>query len=80
MVAESEMIVQTRDYLVTENVLNPLASPMEIANFVKKAKTTGQLTWTTNQGGVRSVMVVERTKASEDEANAIRQIMGMTKE
>lgn len=80
MIAEKEIIIQTRDFFVTENILDPTASAADIAAFVHKSKTTGEVTYTTNKGGVRSVLVVERTKATEEEANAIRRIMGMVSE
>lgn len=76
-VSEDEMIVSTTDYFLTENVLNPQATAAEVAAFVRKCKTTGQINYTTNQGGTRSVVVVERQKLSENDANDVRRVLGM---
>jgi hypothetical protein len=76
-IEDEDMIVSTVDFFVTENTLNPKATAAEIAAFVRKLKTTGQITYTTNEGGVRSVKVVERTRPTDAEANEIRRIMGM---
>lgn len=76
-IPEEDMILSTTDYFVTENRLNPKATADEIAAFVRHFRTTGQVTYTTNEGGVRGVIVVERRKATETEANEIRRILGM---
>lgn len=76
-ISDEDMIVATHDYFVTENVLNPKATPAEIDAFVKECKTTGVVTYGINQGGVRSVVVIERTAMDEDDANEVRRILGM---
>lgn len=72
---EDDMILSTTDYFVTENRLNPKATMPEIAAFLRQHKTTGQVTL--NEGGVRGVVVIERTKANQAEANEIRRVLGM---
>lgn len=76
---DEDMILNTRDYFVSENQLNPHATSEEIAAFLRRARTTGKVefTWLMNQGGIQRVLVVERTACSDDEANEIRRILGM---
>lgn len=71
------MIVSTTGYFVTENTLNPLATPAEIAAFVRKGQHTGQLQYQTNQGGVLGVLFVEKKRLSDDEDNDVRHALGM---
>jgi hypothetical protein len=76
-IEEEDMIVSTVDYFVTENTLNPLATPTEVASFVRDGKHTGDLRYVTNQGGVRSILFVERMKLTDDEGNEVRKALGM---
>lgn len=79
-VHESEMIVRTVDYFVTENILNPKASAAEVAAFVQKCKTTGQVNYTTNQGGTQGIAVIERTRLGDRDGNEVRRVLGMDHE
>lgn len=76
-VSEDEMIVETTDYFVSENILNPKATAAEVAAFVRGLQTTGVITTTVNAGGVQGVVVVERQKLDEAESNACRRELGM---
>lgn len=79
-ITEDEMILSTTEYFVTENKLNPKATPSEVAAFVKEYKTTGQVMYTTNEGGVQGVIVTERKKLDDEEANEVRKVLGMSHE
>lgn len=76
-VSEEDMIVGTTDYFVTENKLNPSASFAEIQAFVKGYKTSGNIIITASEGGLRSVIVVEKTVMTDDQSNDVRRVMGM---
>lgn len=77
---EDDMIVSTADYLVSENKLNPEASFAEVEAFIRKSKTSGNMVVTTNAGGLRSVVVVEKTRMNDDQSNEVRRIMEMDHE
>jgi hypothetical protein len=76
---DDDMILKTADYLVTENTLNEEASADEMVDWIKRMKVTGDLvlTFTTTQGGLRKVVLVERTKVAAAESNEVRRVMGM---
>ncbi len=76
-VTEDEMIVATKDYLMTENTLNPKATPAEVDAFLRSCKTTGRVTFTKNNGGTRNIVVVEQTAISDEESNEVRRVLGM---
>lgn len=76
-VDDDDMIVSTTDYLLSENVLNPEATAAEIEAFVALHKATSIVTLTTNQGGIRRIVLTEKTKATDGEANLLRKAMGM---
>lgn len=76
-VKEEEMILKSEDYFVSENVLNPKATPTEISAFLKKLKTTGLMTINTNQGGIMKVLIVERLRLSDEESVEVRRLLGM---
>jgi hypothetical protein len=76
-VSEDDMIVKTEDFFVTKNTLNPLATPTEVAAFLRRNKTGGQLTTTTHMGGVRSYLVAENKLLNDEESNDCRRVLGM---
>lgn len=76
-VHEDDMIVSTKDYFVTENTLNPKATFAEVQEFIRKCKTSGSVTVTANGGGLRSVVVVEKSLMDDDQSNEVRRVMGM---
>jgi hypothetical protein len=77
-ISDEEMIVSTTDYFVTESVLNARATAADIATFIRRMKTTGKLTYETQQGGVRTVVVIERTRLAEPAAKSVRKMIGMS--
>ena len=77
-ISDDEMIVSATDYFVTESVLNARASADEVAQFLKRMRTTGQITLTTHSGGVRKVVVVERTELTDKSAEVMRRSLGMS--
>jgi hypothetical protein len=77
-VSDEEMIVSTTDFIVTESVLNAKASAADIASFMRRMKTTGKLTYETQQGGVRTIVVIERTKLAGNVSKSVRRMIGMS--
>ncbi|HTF62321.1 MAG TPA: hypothetical protein VK638_06365 [Edaphobacter sp.] len=77
---DEEMIVSTTDYFVTESVLNTRATAADIAGFIRRMKTTGKLSYEMQRGGVRAIVVVERTRLAESAAKDVRQAIGMNGE
>jgi hypothetical protein len=79
MITDDDMILNTKDYFVSENTINPRATPDEVAAFLRKNKTTGRVTFEMipNDGGIRGIQVIERTKCTDTEANEIRRVLGM---
>ena len=76
-VDNDDMILTQTEYFVTESKLNPKATPEEISAFTKKLGTTGVVTHTVSQGGVKGIVVTERTHLSDDQANTIREMLDM---
>lgn len=76
-IPEEEMIVETRDYLVSEHIFNPRATVEQIADFIKSEKSTANLRVTYNQGGKRRAVAEERTELSDKESNEVRRVVGM---
>lgn len=79
-ITEDEMILSTTEYFVTENKLNPKATAAEVAAFVKEYSTTGLVTYTTNEGGIQGIIVVERKRLNDEESNEVRKVLGMSYE
>jgi hypothetical protein len=76
-VSEEEMIVRTEGYYISENVLNPRATPAEMAEFLRSGKHTGQLNTQTNQGGVLGAVFVQKRKLTMHEDDKVRKALGM---
>ena len=76
-IADEDMLVSSRDYFVTETKLNPQATVLEVAEFMSRSKTTGQVILTMSEGRTMVAMVSERTKIEEGDANEVRRVLGM---
>jgi hypothetical protein len=76
-VADDDMIIATKGFYVSENRLNPKATPDEIAAFVRKGGHTGQLQYQTNDGGVLGVLFIEKKNLTDEEDDDIRTVLGM---
>lgn len=74
---EDEMIRTNVDFLVTETTLDPAIPVDKIVNLLRARKTTGQLTVHLSQGGLQKVALTEKTKADGEQAEKIRDILGM---
>lgn len=74
---DEQMIVGNRDYLVTESVLNPKATPEEIASFLRRNKITGHTTTHMRAGGIQRILVTEKTLAKDAQRNKVRQSLDM---
>jgi hypothetical protein len=77
-VNDENMIIDNKDYLVTESVLNPKASPEEIAAFLKKNRITGHTVTThMREGGIQRIVVTEKTLARENRREKLRNSLDM---
>lgn len=76
-IQDDDMIVSSKDYLVTESTLNPKASPEEIQAFLRRTKTTGKVVTDLRMGGVQQVLLTEKTLARGKQEAEIRSAMGM---
>lgn len=76
-VQDDDMIVNNRDYLVTESALNPKASAEEIASFLRRHHVTGTATTHLFEGGVQRILVTEKALAKESRRNKLRETLDM---
>lgn len=74
---EEVLIKETSDFLVTETTLDPKLPVDQMVLALRQRKTTGQLTFHLSQGGVQKVALTERTKADDEQAADIREILDM---
>lgn len=76
-ISDEDMIVNSGDYFVTESTLNLESSPNEAVAFLRRTKTTGQLTFHMTQGALQKIALTEKTKAKGKQSTGIRQAMSM---
>ena len=75
---EDEDLVKTNvDSLLTETTLDPKIAVDTIVTTLRNRKTTGQLVFHLSQGGIQKVALTEKTKASDTQAEQIRELLGM---
>ena len=70
------MIKANVDSLVTDTTIDPRISPETIVDALRRRKTTGQLVFHISQGGIQKVLLTEKTKADDMQAEKIREILG----
>lgn len=70
-----DLIKSFNDYLQTETTLRLTHNPQKILAAMMERKTTGQLIFFMNQGGVQKVSLVERTRATAAESERIRELL-----
>lgn len=73
---EEEIILKKIDYLVTETVFNPQATFHEIQEFMQKSATSGNAELNMGAGGVRRVLLVEKTKLNDKQSQDVRRVIG----
>jgi hypothetical protein len=73
---EQKMIKANVDSLVTDTTIDPRISPETIVDALRRRKTTGQLVFHISQGGIQKVLLTEKTKADDMQAEKIREILG----
>lgn len=59
-VANGEDLLKSKDYLLTETVIDPKMTTDQLVTILRYRKTTGTVTITFNQGGIRQITVTER--------------------
>lgn len=72
-----DIIATKDDFLTTEMLLKNDVSADSVLSIVSAKRTTGRLTFEFNSGGVRSVTLIQRTKADEKQREGIRKILGV---
>ncbi len=70
-----DVLKENADYLITETLLKVNVSTDKIISLMRQHRTTGQMTVYFIDGGVRSIMLTEKTKASETDRVKIREIL-----
>lgn len=58
-----DLILHSKDYVMTESLLDPKISPDRLLEILRERKTTGHVTFNLNSGGISNVTVVEKKKA-----------------
>ncbi len=71
------LIKKNEDFLITETVLDSSIPIDKLLSGVRAKRTTGQLTISMNEGGIRTIILVERRRPSKLELDKIREILGM---
>lgn len=74
---EDEIIASNYDALCTTTTIHTKVSPDAILSALKIRKTTGELTFRLNEGGIRQIVLNEQTRMTEAERDQIREILGM---
>ena len=76
-----DLIVKSRDFLVTETEIRTNAPLAEVEHYLKTEKTFGEVKIPMSQGGKLRVLVTEKTKAlTEEESKDVRERLGMNTE
>ena len=75
---EDDIIKQNKDFFATETTIDPKLPAQEILGLLRQRKTTGELCFDLQQGGVRRIRLSEKTRdLTEAEREEIRNILGM---
>jgi hypothetical protein len=77
MMDEEKIISSNHDFLVTDTTIANDIPPDALLHYLRKRRTTGDLIFRLNQGGIRQIVVSEKTKATETQREEIRKIFGM---
>lgn len=75
MLSDEDVVMENRDFLVTESTLNPKVPPSDILAWMRDNRKTGDIRM--NQGGVRGAVLCEKTKIPEGQRLAVRHLLGM---
>jgi hypothetical protein len=60
MAEGSDLILKSKDYILTESVIDPKMEADQLVTILRYRKTTGTVTITFNQGGISFITVSER--------------------
>ena len=72
---DSDFAAENIDVFTTHTTVRTDVSLDELVSFLKLRKATGEVCVTLNQGGVRSIKLVEHTKLKEAERENVRRIL-----
>ncbi len=68
-------IVKNCEYLITETRLKADISADAIISVIRAHRATGSLTFQFHEGGIRDVLLTEKTKPSQPQRDEIRKIL-----
>ena len=75
---DNDVVEDNIDYFVTQSTIKKSAGVERIIEILRLRKTTGDLCFHFQEGGIRRIELNERTKiADEDAADQIREILDM---
>lgn len=72
---DSDFAASNIDIFTTHTTVRADISLDELVSFLKMRKATGEVCVTLNQGGVRSVKLIEHTKLKDAERDNVRRIL-----
>ena len=72
---DSDFAASNIDIFTTHTTVRPDVSIDELVSFLKLRKATGEICVALNQGGVRSIQLIEHTKLKDAERDNIRRIL-----
>ncbi len=74
---EERLVRSNKDVLVTETTIDTKMPPDTLLSYLKGRSTTGSVTFHLIQGGIRQIVVVEKTKVPEPKRDNIRDSLGI---
>ncbi len=72
---DTDFAASNIDIFTTHTTVRPDVSLDELVAFLSLRKATGEICVTLNQGGVRSVKLIEHTKLKDAERDNVRRIL-----
>ena len=72
---DADFAASNVDVFTTHTTVRTDVSIDELISFLKLRKATGEVCVTLNQGGVRSIKLVEHTKLKDAERDNVRRIL-----
>ena len=72
---DSDFAAENSDVFTTHTTVRTDVSLDELVSFLKLRKATGEMCVLLNQGGVRSIKLVEHTKLKDAERDNVRRIL-----
>lgn len=77
MLSDEDVVMENRDFLVTESVISPKVSPSDLLSWMRDNRKTGDIRWIVSNGGVQHAILSEKTKVPDAKRVEIRHALGM---